>query len=39
MEYVTLVNETTKEDVGEILVKEGLVLVENRKERRLQKLV
>jgi staphylococcal nuclease domain-containing protein 1 len=37
--YVTLIEETTKEDLGQSLVKEGLLLVENRKERRLQKLL
>lgn len=39
LDYVTLVDESSKEDVGERLVKEGLFLVENRKERRLQKLL
>jgi len=37
-EFVTLVDETSKEDVAERLLREGLLLVENRKERRLQKL-
>jgi len=37
--YVTLVDETTKDDLGESLVKEGILLVDNRKERRLQKLM
>ncbi|CAG7833367.1 unnamed protein product [Allacma fusca] len=39
VDYVTLVDESSKEDVGERLVRDGLLLVENRKERRLQKLV
>ncbi len=39
IEYVTLVSEGSGEDVGEVLLREGLVLAENRKERRLQKLV
>lgn len=38
-EYVSLVDEIKKTDVAQTLVKEGLLLVENRKERRLQKLV
>jgi len=39
VEYISLVNEAKKTDVAQELVKEGLLLVENRKERRLQKLV
>jgi len=39
LEHVTLADETSKEDVCERLVKDGLFLVDNRKERRLQKLV
>lgn len=39
LEYVTLADKTSKEDLAQKLVKEGLLLVENKKERRLQKLV
>lgn len=39
VEYVSLIDDAKKTDVGQNLVKEGLLLVENRKERRLQKLV
>lgn len=36
---MTLADKTSKEDLAQKLVKEGLLLVENKKERRLQKLV
>lgn len=39
LDYVTLADKTSKEDVAQNLVKEGLLLVENKKERRLQKLL
>jgi len=39
VEYISLVDDVKKQDVGQTLVKEGLLLAENRKERRLQKLV
>lgn len=39
VEYISLVDEAKKTDIAQSLVKEGLLLVENRKERRLQKLV
>ncbi|GAB6033374.1 hypothetical protein CHUAL_013139 [Chamberlinius hualienensis] len=39
LEYVTLQFSDTKEDVGKTLISEGLLLVELRKEKRLQKLV
>jgi staphylococcal nuclease domain-containing protein 1 len=37
--YVTLVDPTTKEDVGKTLISEGLFLVEKRRDKKLQKLV
>ncbi|OXA52850.1 staphylococcal nuclease domain-containing protein 1 [Folsomia candida] len=39
IEYVSLAVEESKADIAQNLVKEGLLMVENRKERRLQKLV
>nr|QBI71277.1 ebna2 binding protein P100 [Isotomurus palustris] len=39
VEYVSLADDKKKQDVGQTLVREGLLLVENRKERRLQKMV
>jgi len=39
LDFVTLADKTSKEDVAQNLVKEGLLLVENKKERRLQKLL
>ncbi|ODN01371.1 nuclease domain-containing protein 1, partial [Orchesella cincta] len=39
LDYITLADKTTKEDIAQNLVKEGFLLVDNRKERRLQKLV
>jgi len=39
IEYISLVDDAKKSDVAQNLVKEGLLLVENRKERRLQKLM
>jgi len=39
VEYISLVDDSKKVDVGQNLVREGLLLVENRKERRLQKLI
>ena len=38
-DHVTLVDPDSKDDVGQALVAEGLVLVEQRKEKRLAKLV
>ncbi|CAL8131754.1 unnamed protein product [Orchesella dallaii] len=39
LDYITLADKTSKEDITQNLVKEGFLLVDNRKERRLQKLV
>jgi len=38
-EYITLLNESTGADIGEALVRDGFLLVDNRKEKRLQKLM
>ncbi|KAL1117006.1 hypothetical protein AAG570_004334, partial [Ranatra chinensis] len=37
--FVTLVDPTTKEDVGKKLIAEGFLLVDKRHEKRLQKLI
>lgn len=39
MPYVTLLDASTKEDVVKGLISDGLLMVENRREKRLQKLV
>lgn len=37
--HVTLLDASTKEDVVKCLISDGLLMVENRREKRLQKLV
>lgn len=39
LDFATFADKSTKEDLAQRLVKEGFLLVDNRKERRLQKLV
>lgn len=39
VEYVTLSHSDTKDDIGEKMVSEGLILFENRREKRLAKVV